>query len=144
MTTPQNSNSGTPANSERRLRWVLNGLATDLQYLEKTQVGVEYVRGVYQRAGMLPAEFGDATAQRLWCCLQIIDTQIRRVCARDGIALRMLPTAGNPWCFRGVNAARYAAFVALAADRAREDAGLPAAATPPHSDAPPRTLAAPA
>ena len=32
----------------------------------------------------------------------------------------MLPTAGHPWGFRGVSAARFAAYVALAEDKARE------------------------
>lgn len=127
--------------SERRLRWVLNGLAIDLQYLQSTGVGKEYIAGIYHQAGMLPEEFDDAPAPRLWCCLQILDTRIRRLCERDGIALRHLPTAGNPWQFRGVRAARYAAFVALSEAQARLAAGLPADATARPSDAPVRTLA---
>lgn len=128
--------------AERRLRWVLAGLATDLQFIEKTGVEVSYIVGIYQQAGLLPTEFADAPAPRLWCCLQILDTRIRRLCEREGIALRMLPTAGNPWCFRGVHAQRYAAFVALAEIKARVAAGLPtdAKASPP--DAPVRTLSA--
>ncbi len=128
--------------SERRLRWVLNGLAIDLQYLQSTGVGKEYIAGIYSQAGMLPDEFDDAPAPRLWCCLQILDTRIRRLCERDGIALRLLPTAGNPWQFRGVRAARYAAFVALSEAQARLAAGLPADATARPSEAPVRTLAA--
>lgn len=127
--------------SERRLRWVLNGLAIDLQYLQSTGVGKEYIAGIYRQAGMLPEDFDDAPATRLWCCLQIVDTRIRRLCERDGISLMLLPTAGAPWCFRGVKAARYAAYVALAAAKARVNAGLPADATSSPSDAPVRTLA---
>lgn len=127
--------------SERRLRWVLNGLAIDLQYLQTTGVGPEYIAGIYRQAGMLPGEFDDAPAPRLWCCLQIVDTRIRRLCERDGISLMLLPTAGAPWCFRGVKAARYAAFVALSLAQARLAAGLPADATSGPSDAPVRTLA---
>lgn len=128
--------------SERRLRWVLNGLAIDLQYLQSTGVGKEYIAGIYRQAGMLPEEFDDAPAPRLWCCLQILDTRIRRLCERDGIALHLLPTAGHPWQFRGVRAARYAAFVALSAAQARLAAGLPADANAGPSDAPVRTLSA--
>lgn len=128
--------------SERRLRWVLNGLAIDLQYLQSTGVGPEYISGIYGQAGLMPEEFADAPVQRLWCCLQILDTRIRRLCERDGIALRLLPTAGNPWQFRGVRAARYAAFVALSEAQARIAACLPADATARPSDAPVRTLAA--
>ena len=127
--------------SERRLRWVLSGLATDLQFLQASGVGPEYIAGIYGQAGLMPEEFEDAPVQRLWCCLQILDTRIRRLCERDGIALRLLPTAGNPWQFRGVRAARYAAFVALSEAQARLAAGLPADATPRPSDAPVRTLA---
>ena len=128
--------------SERRLRWVLNGLAIDLQYLQSTGVGKEYIAGIYAQAGLMPEEFADAPVQRLWCCLQILDTRIRRLCERDGIALRLLPTAGNPWQFRGIRAARYAAFVALSEAQARLAAGLPADATASPSDARVRTLAA--
>lgn len=123
--------------SERRLRWVLNGLAIDLQYLQSTGVGKEYIAGIYRQAGMLPEEFDDAPAPRLWCCLQILDTRIRTLCGREGISLMLLPTAGLPWQFRGVRAARYAAFVALAAAKARLDACLPADATARPPDAPP-------
>lgn len=128
--------------SERRLRWVLNGLATDLQFLQASGVGPEYIAGIYGQAGMLPEEFDDAPSQRLWCCLQILDTRIRRLCERDGIALRLLPTAGNPWQFRGVRAARYAAFVSLSEAQARLAAGLPSDATARPSGAPVRTLSA--
>ena len=127
--------------SERRLRWVLNGLATDLQFLQASGVGPEYIAGIYGQAGLMPEEFADAPVQRLWCCLQILDTRIRSLCDREGIGLMLLPTAGLPWQFRGVRAARYAAFVALAASKARLDAGLPADATASPSDAPVRTLA---
>lgn len=128
--------------SERRLRWVLSGLATDLQFLQASGVGPEYIAGIYGQAGLMPEEFEDAPVQRLWCCLQILDTRIRRLCERDGIALRLLPTAGNPWQFRGVRAARYAAFVALSEAQARLAAGLPADATARPSGAPVRTLSA--
>jgi len=128
--------------AERRLRWVLAGLATDLQFIQKTGVGEDYIAGIYRHAGLLPTEFSDAPATRLWCCLQILDTRIRRLCERDGIALRLLPTAGNPWQFRGVRAARYAAFVALSEAQARLAPCLPADATARPSEAPVRTLAA--
>jgi hypothetical protein len=115
--------------AERRLRWVLNGLATDLQYLQKTGVEEGYIKGIYRQAGMLPEDFADAPEPRLWCVLQIRDTRIRSLCDRDGIQLRLLPTAGAPWCFRGVNSAHYAAYVALADTLAHEDAGLPPVST---------------
>ncbi|HRR34003.1 MAG TPA: hypothetical protein P5026_07895 [Kiritimatiellia bacterium] len=127
--------------SERRLRWVLSGLATDLQYLQKSGVSPAYIEGIYRQGGLLPAEFADAPAQRLWLCLQILDTRIRTLAAREEIGLRHLPTAGKPWEFRGVHAARYAAFCALAASRARVDAGLPSDAAEPHSGASVRALA---
>lgn len=123
--------------SERRLRWVLDGLATDLQFLQASGVGRDYIEGIYRQAGCSPVEFSDAPTQSLWRCLQIIDSRIRTLCDRDGIELRLLPTAGNPWQFRGVRAARYAAFVALAAAKARLDAGLPADATARPPEAPP-------
>jgi len=121
--------------AERRLRWVLDGLATDLQWLQKTGVDEAYIKGIYRQAGMMPADFSDAPAQRLWQVLQIMDTRIRSLCGRDGIKLMMLPTAGHPWGFRGVHAARYASFVALSANRARSVAGLPSRAWKAGTDA---------
>ena len=115
------------AAAERRLRWCLKGLATDLQWLQKTGVGEAYIKGIYRQAGMLPEDFGDAPAQTLWRVLQMLDTHVRRLCKRDGIELRMLPTAGQPWGFRGAHAARFAAYVATAEAKAREDKGLPPA-----------------
>lgn len=128
--------------SERRLRWVLNGLATDLQYIQTTGVEESYIKGIYRQARLMPFEFADAPASRLWCCLQILDTRIRSLCKREEIALRHLPTAGKPWEFRGVGAACFAQFVALAADRARHDAGLPSDAAQTPSEPPVRTLPA--
>jgi hypothetical protein len=121
--------------SERRLRWVLNGLATDLQYLQKSGVDESYIEGIYRQAGMMPTEFADAPTPRLWCCLQILDTRVRSLARRERVELRLLPTAGHPWCFRGVHAARHAKFVALSLDRARRDAGLPPDALAADSDA---------
>ncbi len=100
---------------ERRLRWVLNGLASDLEFIAKTGVGEAYIQGVYRQAGLLPADFADAPAARLYVVLQIIDTHIRRLCEREDIPLRCLPTAGSPWTFRGAHAARYAEYIARAA-----------------------------
>jgi len=111
--------------AERRLRWVLGGLASDLQWLQKTGVDEAYIKGIYRQAGMQPEDFGDAPAQRLWCVLQVMDTRIRRLCERDGIPLNALPTAGHPWGFRGASAARFAAYVATAQAKARNDIGLP-------------------
>jgi hypothetical protein len=110
---------------ERRLRWVLKGLATDLEFIAKTGVGEDYVRGIYRQAGLLPANFDDAPAVRLHVVLQILDIHVRRLCEREGIPVRLLPTAGQPWQFRGVQAARYAAYVARATDLSRSAAGLP-------------------
>jgi hypothetical protein len=113
------------AAAERRLRWVLKGLATDLQYLRKTGVDEAYIKGIYRQAGMLPSDFDDAPARQLWLVLQMLDTHIRRLCKRDGIPLEMLPTAGHPYGIRGQSAARFAAYVALADGMARDDMGLP-------------------
>ena len=113
------------AAAERRLRWVLNGLATDLQYLRKTGVDESYIEGIYRQAGMLPTDFGDAPAPQLRQVLQMLDTHIRRLCKRDSIPLDLLPTAGHPYRFRGQSAARFAAYVALAGSEARKGLGLP-------------------
>lgn len=114
---------------ERRLRWVLKGLATDLQALQQRGVEESYIEGIYRQAKMLPEDFEDATAQQLWCVLQILDTRIRSLCTRVNVSLRDLPTAGHPWCFRGIKAKRYAALVALASDRRPDDTKCACAAT---------------
>jgi hypothetical protein len=113
------------AAAERRLRWVLKGLATDLQYLQKTGVDESYIKGIYRQAGMLPSDFDDAPAQQLWLVLQMLDTHIRRLCKRDDIPLEMLPTSWHPYGFRGQSAALFSAYVAHADSVARNDIGLP-------------------
>ena len=123
------------AATERRLRWVLNGLATDLQWLQKTGVDEAYILGIYRQAGMLPEDFADAPAQQLWRVLQILDTRIRRLCERDGIKLHLLPTGAPPYSFRGKTATAYARLVALADKRERIDAGVPPLDVEERSDA---------
>ena len=63
---------GHSAATERRLRWVLNRLAIDLQWLQKTGVDEGYITGIYWQAGMLPEDFTDAPAQQLWRMLRLL------------------------------------------------------------------------
>jgi hypothetical protein len=100
------------AAAERRLRWVLDGLCRDLEFLQSSAVDHEYVEGIYRQAGMQPREFADAPAPRLWEVVQILDTHIRRLADRNDIPRHALPTAGEPWHFRGKRAALFAAVLA--------------------------------
>jgi len=73
---------------------------------------VDHVEGIYRQAGMKPREFADAPAPRLWEMVQILDTHIRRLADRNVIPRHALPTAGEPWHFRGKRAAFLAAVLA--------------------------------
>jgi hypothetical protein len=89
---------------ERRVRWILDGMTKDLEYLQMTGVPVTYIEAIYERAGMQPTDFGDATLRDLLLLIPMLDTRIRKLASEAGYALGVLPTAGAPWYFRGQRA----------------------------------------
>jgi|GEM_PF-3225942 hypothetical protein len=70
---------------EHRHRWVLRMLAVDLSYLRGEVVGWEYVRALYGQSKLPPGEFEDCPADLLKKVIQMLDTQVRRECARAEI-----------------------------------------------------------
>lgn len=89
---------------ERRVRWILDGMIKDLEYLQMTGVPETYIQSIYDRAGMQPKDFGDATLRDLLLLIPMLDTRIRNLASEAGYALGVLPTAGAPWYFRGQRA----------------------------------------
>jgi hypothetical protein len=86
---------------ERRVRWILDGMTKDLEYLQMTGVQETYIEAIYERAGMQPKNFGDATLRDLLLLIPMLDTRIRKLASEAGYDLGVLPTAGAPWYFRG-------------------------------------------
>ena len=86
---------------EHRHRWVLRMLAVDLSYLRGEVVGWEYVRALYGQSKLPPGEFEDCPADLLKKVIQMLDTQVRRECARAEIRPCELPrrSKANPGHF---------------------------------------------
>ena len=83
----------TSASSERRLRYQLERFLVDISWLESETVGWSYAKGIHVQAHHdLPDRMEDCTAQQLFNVLQILDTQIRRLCARWSIRPCFCPT----------------------------------------------------
>jgi hypothetical protein len=89
---------------ERRVRWVLDGMTKDLEYLQMTGVPATYIQAIYDRAGMQPKDFKDATLHDLLLLIPMLDTRIRKLASEAGYELGVLPTSGAPWYFRGQRA----------------------------------------
>ncbi len=92
---------------ERRVRWVLDGLAKDLEFIQATGVDASYIEGIYRQAGFQPGDFKDGTLRDLLLLIPMIDTRIRHLARDVGTDLKELPTAGTPWYFRGQGAGRF-------------------------------------
>lgn len=106
--------------AERRVRWVLDGLCKDLEFLQTTNVSAQYIEAIYKQAGMQPKDFGDATLPSLLNLVPMIDTRIRLLASEAGLEPRNLPTAGAPWYFRGNAAGCFSNYVkSLQRDAAR-------------------------
>jgi len=89
---------------ERRVRWVLQGLTKDLEFLKMSGVDASYIECIYHQAGFTPGDFMDATLRDLLLMIPMIDTRIRNLAREVGHELQALPTAGAPWYFRGQRA----------------------------------------
>ncbi len=78
--------------NEIRLRWQLKRYLVDLSYLYGRECGWEYLVGIWKQSKALPAVMDDAPADTLRQCLAMLDTHIRRICAKRMIKLEDLPT----------------------------------------------------
>lgn len=103
--------------ARRRMEWVMGGFLKDLSALERYEVREGYVEGLIQQSKIDAKNAPTAEAMRQLC--GIIDTRIRELARAANVPLSSLPTAGRPYCFRGVKAAGLARL--LAADRAGGD-----------------------
>ena len=81
--------------TEIRVRWGITQYMSDLAWLEKQPVTWEYVRSIWTQSNLLP-DLAEAPAETLIKVLQMLDTHIRRTCARVGIRPKCLPTRCNP------------------------------------------------
>jgi hypothetical protein len=96
--------------TERRVRFVLNGLVKDVAFLRQSSTDPSYVEGIYRQAKMGPTDFHDATLPNLLSLVAIMDTWIRKLTKDMGLELGNLPTAGAPWHFRGDRAFSFHSF----------------------------------
>jgi hypothetical protein len=77
--------------SEIRMRWQIRRFMADLSVLEKTHVEWAYVKAIWNQSALLP-DLDEAPAATMVKVLQMLDTQIRRLCTRAGIRPRDLPS----------------------------------------------------
>jgi hypothetical protein len=85
----------TSAASERRLRYQIDRCLADLSWLEGEPVGWSYVEGIYIKINSratLPGSMDDCPAKVLLSVLQVLDTQIRRLCSRMAVRPCLCPT----------------------------------------------------
>jgi len=109
------------ASEERRVRWVLEGMRRDLEFLNMSGVPESYLASIYAQAGMQPTDFADATLRDLLLIIPMLDTHIRRIARENNLEIGSLPTAGAPWYFRGSRAAALRNYLdAVAASNLRE------------------------
>ena len=85
----------TSAASERRLRFQIDRFMADLSWLVGEPVGWSYVEGIYSKINSratLPGSMDDCPAKILASVLQVLDTQIRRLCSRMSVRPCLCPT----------------------------------------------------
>ena len=81
--------------SARRMRFQISVFLDDLSWLESSQVGWPYVVKIYRQSNSkatLPDHIEDCPAEHLVSVLQMLDTHIRRLCARHGVRPCHCPT----------------------------------------------------
>lgn len=85
----------TSRSAERRLLFQMERFLTDLSWLEGKPVDWSYCRAIYDQAkqgGHLPEQMSDCPASLLVKVLSMLDTRIRRLCAKHGIRPCHCPT----------------------------------------------------
>jgi hypothetical protein len=79
--------------TERRLRWQLERFLADLSWLEGKTADWSYVLGIHKQAhANLPPVLEDVTTPQLVDVLQMLDTQIRRLCSKFDLRPCLCPT----------------------------------------------------
>lgn len=81
--------------SQRRMRFQIYVFLEDLSWLESYQVGWSYVVKIHRQSNSkatLPDHIDDCPAEHLVSVLQMLDTHIRRLCARHGVRPCHCPT----------------------------------------------------
>jgi len=85
----------TSAASERRLRFQIERFLADLAWLEGEPVGWSYVSAIYGQVNSratLPGSMDDCPSNVMLSVLQVLDTQIRRLCSRMAVRPCLCPT----------------------------------------------------
>lgn len=87
--------------AERRIRWVIeNQLIHDLEYLEQQPIKWRYIEGICAQANV-PPKMADCPAELLLKIQSMLDTHVRRLAKRKGIALADLPSGPFRKGYRG-------------------------------------------
>jgi len=96
--------------AKRRMDWVFGGFIQDLSYLQRYNVGDDYMTGIMEQSKIDATNAATPEAMRKLCAM--VDSRIRTLAKRANVPLSSLPTAGRPYCFRGAKAAGLARLLA--------------------------------
>lgn len=77
----------------RRYRHVIEWFLYDIEYLEKRELTWDYIRAISKQANLGTTKLKDCPVEHLRSLMQMLDTHIRRLATRQGIARADLPTA---------------------------------------------------
>ena len=102
------------AASERRYRHILRAVEADLAFLRGEGFSEAYMVAIYHQTGAPSYNtIDDIPAEHLHLIVQIADSYVRKLRYKTTLEPWQLPSAGEPWCIRGVRAAKLAAQFAL-------------------------------
>ena len=95
---------------ERRYRHILRAVEADLSFFRGEGFNEAYFVAIYHQAGAPSYNtIDDIPAERLHLIVQIADSYVRKLRYKTTLEPWQLPSAGEPWCIRGVRAAKLAA-----------------------------------
>jgi hypothetical protein len=98
------------AAEERRHRHILRAVEADLAFLRNEGFNEAYMVAIYHQTGAPSYNtIDDIPAKHLHLIVQIADSYVRKLRRAADLEPWQLPSAGKPWCIRGVRAAKLAA-----------------------------------
>ena len=109
---------------ETRLRFILGAVEADLTFLRERGCNDAWMTGIYHQMGHPDYNtIDDIPSDSLRLLVQIADSYVRKLRRAAGLDPSDLPSAGPPWCIRGVRAAQESAVIRATATMAPSKAG---------------------
>ena len=91
---------------ERRYRHILRAVEADFAFFRNEGFDDAYLLAIYHQTGAPDYNtIEDIPAEKLRLIVQIADSYVRKLRIKAGCEIWQLPSAGEPWCIRGIRAA---------------------------------------